>query len=324
MASLICHCHCPCSRFSYPLSIKRSRLGKSQGGRAALRQPLRTGNSGSALLMDACHTKSKGSPRNSQEGACSENGFEIQRREAVLMGLAAIFSGTISPFAANAEFTATDLLQTEPASTSVQVDVLNAYSYVYPTSLGSKGPTTLKWVESRKPERYSSAAPLAPDARQRIVSERIDFRNNVVVSVSVGPPNFMILKSNETRDWEAKDVARSVLADKSTSRMTTGQRVAEISILNSHTEEKDGMRYWYYEYLVQKSPTVTQGGLDVFRHSIAVTAEREGYLYSLNASTLDTNWDKMSAAFKQVISSFQLLPVTEEYVPPYKDPWRFW
>jgi hypothetical protein len=86
----------------------------------------------------------------------------------------------------------------------------------------------------------------------------------------------------------------------------------------------DGNLYWHYEYLVQKSPTVTQRGYDVFRHSLAVTAEREGYLYSLNASTLDSSWQMMEPSFRETVASFHLNPPTNEYVPPYKDPWHFW
>ncbi|KAL2649828.1 hypothetical protein R1flu_017956 [Riccia fluitans] len=320
-------CHCPCSQYSPALSRDGPGLGSfSQGRRsAAFKQlPLQAGKvQPPARLSLSCHASSKGSPQAEQE----ENSSVMHRREAIAMGLAAMLSTAVSSMAANADSAgATDLVQAEPTTaTAVQVDEINAYSYLYSTAAATDpAPIQLKWVESRKPERYSSAAPLAPDARQRIVSERIDFKNNVVVSVSVGPPNFTLLKSTETTDWDAKDVAQSVLADKSTSRLTTGQRVAEISILNSHTEEKDGTRYWYYEYLTQKSPTVTQKGLDVYRHSVAVTAEREGYLYSLNASTLDSSWEKFSPALKQTVSSFQMLPVTDEYVPPYKDPWRFW
>ena len=33
--------------------------------------------------------------------------------------------------------------------------------------------------------------------------------------IQIGPPNAQILKSNETSAWSAKDVADSVLADKS-------------------------------------------------------------------------------------------------------------
>jgi hypothetical protein len=179
-------------------------------------------------------------------------------------------------------------------------------------------------VESRTPERYSSAAPLSPDARQRIVSERLNIQNNLVVSVSVGPPNTTFLKDSDQSAWDAKDVARSVLTDKSTARMTTGQRVAEISILDAKTEEKDGVRYWYYEYLEQKSPTVRERSLDVYRHSTAVTAEREGYLYSLNTSTSGERWKLFEPMLKESVESFRLEPPTAEYVPPYKDPWRFW
>ncbi|KAL3702241.1 hypothetical protein R1sor_020263 [Riccia sorocarpa] len=312
-------CLCPCS-------LPRDVASFSQGNRSgALKKlPVQAGKVQPRFRPSfACYASSKDRSETEQE----ETAAGMNRRQAVAMSLAAILSSAVPPLEANAETAgAMDLVQAEPtATTAVQVDEINAYSYLYPTAADVDGsPFNFKWVQSRKPERYSSAAPLAPDARQRIVSERIDFRNNLVVSVSVGPPNFTFLKSTETADWDAKDVARSVLADKSTARMTTGQRVAEISILNSRTGEKEGTRYWYYEYLTQKSPTVTQKGLDVYRHSIAVTAERDGYLYSLNASTLDTSWEKLSPALKQTVSSFQLVPVTDEYVPPFKDPWRFW
>lgn len=80
------------------------------------------------------------------------------------------------------------------------------------------------------------------NARLRIVSERVDFIDNVVISVSVipmnhllilpylmynfhfhwwyiliqvGPPHLEFLKSKDKRTWNAKDVADSVLSDKS-------------------------------------------------------------------------------------------------------------
>jgi hypothetical protein len=49
-----------------------------------------------------------------------------------------------------------------------------------------------------------------------------------------------------------------------------------------------------------------------------------GYLYSLNASTLDSSWQMMEPLFRETVASFHLNPPTDEYVPPYKDPWRFW
>ena len=57
-----------------------------------------------------------------------------------------------------------------------------AYSFSYPVSTGKD---KLPVVLSRRPERYSSAPPLAPDARQRIVSELVDFSHGLVMSMTV-------------------------------------------------------------------------------------------------------------------------------------------
>ncbi|MCH98797.1 psbP domain-containing protein 5 chloroplastic-like, partial [Trifolium medium] len=70
-------------------------------------------------------------------------------------------------------------------------------------------------VESRKPERYSSAAPLSPNARLRIVSERVDIFDNLIISVTVGPPSAGLINLKDKSKWTAKSVADSVLAEKS-------------------------------------------------------------------------------------------------------------
>ncbi|KAK4364962.1 hypothetical protein RND71_016320 [Anisodus tanguticus] len=155
------------------------------------------------------------------------------------------------------------------------VDDINAYSYLYPIEMPSKK-FVFKWVETRKSERYSSAAPLSPNARLRIVSERVDIIDNLIISVSIGPPNTQFLKSKEKSTWSAKDVADSVLSDKSALRVTSTQRLAESSLLNAHASEIDGEPYWYYEYLVRKSPTKTSQESNLFRHYVASTAERDG------------------------------------------------
>ncbi|PKA63451.1 PsbP domain-containing protein 5, chloroplastic [Apostasia shenzhenica] len=53
------------------------------------------------------------------------------------------------------------------------------------------------------------------DARQRIVSKRVDMISNLVISVSIGPPNARYLTPSEKNVWKARDVADSVLSDKS-------------------------------------------------------------------------------------------------------------
>lgn len=65
---------------------------------------------------------------------------------------------------------------------TVRDDVL-AYQFDYPaaTARGKELPLLF----SRKPERYSSAAPLTADARQRIVCELADLIDAVTVSVTV-------------------------------------------------------------------------------------------------------------------------------------------
>ncbi|XP_059460893.1 psbP domain-containing protein 5, chloroplastic [Corylus avellana] len=242
----------------------------------------------------------------------SQNGF--CRRDLVLFGLSSSLSIMLPSL---------DSLAEEELKMTSLVDDVNSYSYLYPVELPSKK-FLFKWVESRKPERYSSAAPLSPDARLRIVSERVDIIDNLIISVSIGPPNSQFIKTTDKKTWTAKDVADSVLSDKSALRVTSSQRMAESSVLDAHSSEIDGEPYWYYEYLVRKSPTKTAQESNLFRHYVASTAERDGYLYSLNASTLSRQWNKMGPFLEKTVASFRLIPPTENYVPPYKDPWRFW
>ncbi|CAN1785388.1 PsbP domain-containing protein 5, chloroplastic [Linum perenne] len=169
----------------------------------------------------------------------------VSRRDLMLFGLCSSLSAAL-PFS--------DCLAEDDLKMASMVDEINAYSYSYPMELQSKK-FSFKWAESRKPERYSSAAPLSPDARLRIVSERVDFVDNLIISVTIGPPNVQFIKSKDKSVWNAKDVADSVLSDKSTLRVTSSQRLAESSLLDAHTTQVDGQPYWFYEYLVRKSPT---------------------------------------------------------------------
>ena len=61
-------------------------------------------------------------------------------------------------------------------------DHILAYRFSYPVSLEGR---KLPIIASRKPERYSSAAPLTADARQRIVAELVSFPDTITISVSV-------------------------------------------------------------------------------------------------------------------------------------------
>ncbi|XP_058785829.1 psbP domain-containing protein 5, chloroplastic-like [Vicia villosa] len=238
------------------------------------------------------------------------------RRDLMLLGLTSL-SLTCLPLSA------THAGEEEDPKMASFTDEVNAYSYLYPVELPSKK-FVFKWVESRKPERYSSAAPLSPNARLRIVSERVDIFDNLIISVTIGPPNASLINLKDKSKWTAKDVADSVLADKSSLRVTSTERSAESSVLDAHTDEIDGEPYWYYEYLIRKSPNTMSEESGIYRHYLASTAERDGYLYSISASTLSPQWKKMGPLFQQTVSSFRLVSPTENYVPPFKDPWRFW
>lgn len=242
----------------------------------------------------------------------------VQRRDFVLFGVTTSAS-LLLPFRA----LGAEVESASDVKMALSVDEINAYSFLYPLVLPEKN-FTFKWIQTRKPERYSSAAPLAPNARQRIVSEYVDISNNLVISISIGPPNARFLTSTDKSTWKSKDVADSILSDKSALPVATDKRKLESSVLDTHSSEVDGEPYWYYEYLVRKSPTKAGQESNLYRHNVASTAERDGYLYSLNASTLSKQWDAMGPYLRQTVASFRLLPPTDSYVPPFKDPWRFW
>ncbi|XP_071692105.1 psbP domain-containing protein 5, chloroplastic-like [Rutidosis leptorrhynchoides] len=65
----------------------------------------------------------------------------------------------------------------------------------------------------------------------------------------------------------------------------------------------DGDPYWYYEYLVRKSPTKTVQDSNIFRHYLAASVERDGFLYSLNASTLNKQWDMEAMECKKFLKN---------------------
>ncbi len=90
-------------------------------------------------------------------------------------------------------------------------DPILAYTFNYPVETVSGKP--LRMVVTHEPEKYSSAAPLTADARQRIVSELIDLTNFVTVSMTVGPASGL-LKGRPMSEWKPMEVALSVLIDR--------------------------------------------------------------------------------------------------------------
>lgn len=72
----------------------------------------------------------------------------------------------------------------EPGFGRLKNDIL-AYQFLYPIKSASGKDLPLTF--SRVPEKYSSAAPLTADARQRIVAELVSLADAVTCAVFVGP-----------------------------------------------------------------------------------------------------------------------------------------
>lgn len=200
-----------------------------------------------------------------------------------------------------------------------------AYEFDYPITTTSGRAIPL--VVARRPERYSSAAPLTADARQRIVCELVDLIDAVTISVSVGPPAGT-LKSTPQGAWKARQVAEQVLIDRSTARVTSGQRVSLNSVEEATADEKDGITYYIYEHVSQGSPTLRSASRETYRHALAVTATRPGldgspYLYTINFSCPQELWPDIEQGFRTAAASFTLPKTGPDYVAPDQDPWRF-
>ncbi len=66
----------------------------------------------------------------------------------------------------------------------------------------------------------------------------------------MGPPSG-VLKGVSPTDWKPKDVANTVLVDKSTARVTSGQRISLSSIESVTAQQRDGLTYYVYEHVSQ-------------------------------------------------------------------------
>jgi hypothetical protein len=59
------------------------------------------------------------------------------------------------------------------------------------------------------------------------------------------------LRGVEPSTWAPRTVALTVLADRSTARVTTGQRVSLSSVESAAAEQRDGQTYYVYEHVAQ-------------------------------------------------------------------------
>ena len=118
-----------------------------------------------------------------------------------------------------------------------------AFEFAYPTETSEGAP--VKWATSRVRDTYSSAEPMSPDARQRIVYELISFKGPMTATVTVGPtpPG---LAGKDPQEWKPKQVAESVLSDRATGRIATGQKVSLAEVEFARGEKIGDIDYVYW------------------------------------------------------------------------------
>jgi len=78
----------------------------------------------------------------------------------------------------------------------------------------------------------------------------------------------------------------------------------------------------------QGSPTTYDGSQETFRHALAATTVRPAldgspYLYTLNLSCPEPLWEDLLPQFRGAIADFRLTELTADYIPPDKEPWKF-
>eukprot|EP00882_Tetradesmus_deserticola_P013060 GHRQ01013852.1.p1 GENE.GHRQ01013852.1~~GHRQ01013852.1.p1 ORF type:complete len:310 (+),score=111.44 GHRQ01013852.1:555-1484(+) len=262
--------------------------------------------------------------------APSSSDASSSRRQALLAAAGAALvpsAASLLPQLAAAQPAAASAAVAEAAPPGFKAlyDPTLAYKFMYPVQ-GASG-QQLTMTLTRPPEKYSSAAPLSADARQRIVGELFDLRKFVTASVTVGPASG-VLKDLPQAEWRPREVALTVLVDRSTARLSSGQRTALNDVVQAHTEDRNGQTYYLYEHTSQGSPTVANPKAETYRHALAVTTTRPGldgqpYLYTLNMSCPQSMWADMADGFKAAVDSFVLLAPTNAYTAPDKNPWLF-
>ena len=197
-----------------------------------------------------------------------------------------------------------------------------AYEFSYPSETRDGAP--IRWAPSRQRDTYSSAEPMSPDARQRIVYELISFKGPMTATVTVGPAPPKLAET-KPEDWKPKQVAEAVLADRATGRIATGQKVSLAEVEFAREQVIGDTTYVYYEYISQGSPNLAERESTTFRHSLGVSARRGDYLYTYTMSAPETLWDANADGFEAGIKSFRLVapnkkkfrePGNEGLLPP--------
>lgn len=76
-------------------------------------------------------------------------------------------------------------------------------------------------------------------------------------SGQVGPTSGVLVRVPQ-QQWSARQVAESVLADRSTSRVSAGQRVSLNTVEDAVQETREGQLYFVYDHITQVRMSLSQ------------------------------------------------------------------
>ena len=112
---------------------------------------------------------------------------------------------------------------------------------------------------------------------------------------SVGPP--------ET--WKPRQIVGALLADRSTGRVSSGQRVSLAALEAVRVERHGDDDYIYYETASRGGPTFVDPKAATYRRGAGVVARRGGYYYSLSGSCPERLWSEVAPLFARALESFR-------------------
>ncbi|MEL6221713.1 MAG: photosystem II reaction center PsbP [Cyanobacteria bacterium J06627_8] len=148
------------------------------------------------------------------------------------------------------------------------VDAYNGYEFAYPNG----------WVEVKVPN--------GPDI---VLHDFVDPSENVSVIIGEVPDGKTLQDLGTPSEVGQRLAQRAISSD-------DGTRKAEL--IGATSQERADNVYYLLEYLVQL-PNQT-------RHNLASVVVQRGQLFTLNVSTTEKRWERLSNQFKQVVSSFSV------------------
>ena len=154
--------------------------------------------------------------------------------------------------------------------------------------------------------------------------ELANFKGPLTMSLSVGPAPPVLELVGERSSWTARQVAVALLADRSTGRISSGQRISMANLESLREAQVEGSRYLYVETVAQGSPSFVDPQAQTYRHSLGVIAERDGFYYTLLASCPERLWPEVEPLYRSAIDSFRLLTPTDAYRAPDTSALQFW